>query len=176
VSVPIARSYATLRLVHEQSPSAAPTFEAVSFPMRAACHSGEPCCSVAVVIFTAVSEDLTECLLLSEMPTTRSGRVAAPAPARAPRRNRANGQFVAAASKIAAAFRGSQARKQAASATAAASRIAAAARGRKIRRANAVAMMYAGPSKCGKGRKGMKAGERTNRAGTKQGRPGVRCP
>ena len=38
VSVPIARSYATLRLVHEQSPSAAPTFEAVSFPMRAACH------------------------------------------------------------------------------------------------------------------------------------------
>jgi len=47
-----------LRLVHEQSPSAAPTFEAVSFPMRAACHSGEPCCSVAVVIFVAVIQKI----------------------------------------------------------------------------------------------------------------------
>ena len=99
-----------------------------------------------------------------------------------PPRNARNGRFKkvaggnTAASKIAAAARGMAARKQVASTTAAASRIAAAARGRKVRKANAVAMMYAGPSKCGKGRKGLKAGERTNRGGTKQGRPGVRCP
>ena len=49
VSRPIARLNATLRLVHEHKPSAAPTFEAVSLPRRAACHSGVPCCSAALI-------------------------------------------------------------------------------------------------------------------------------
>ena len=132
---------------------------------------------MAVVIFTAVSEDLTECLLLSDMPPARNTRsayrtggsvllpAARPGERVTPPRNTKNGRFKrieggnTAASKIAAAARGMAARKRVASTKAAKAFFA-----------------YAGPSKCGKGRKGMKAGERTNRAGTKQGRPGVRCP
>ena len=94
------------------------------------------------------------------------GSVILPAMDKTPPRNKKTGRFTA----VQKATLNKTARNFAAN------KIAAAARARQSRKKATAFFAYAGTSKCGRGRKTLKAGERTNRNGTKQGRPGVKCP
>ena len=118
---------------------------------------------------TSVPEDLTSacyCRMVETRSAYRSGGSMRIAAMKTPPRNKKTGQFTA----VQKATLNKTARNFAAN------KIAAAARARQSRKKATAFFAYAGPSKCGQGRKTLKAGERTNRNGTKQGRPGVRCP